>query len=226
MQRNIQLQAMVVPGDLNCEADAISRISILVSPSSVLDQREWVLNQQVANQLFHRLGFPVLDLFASRNNFKLPRWFSWDRDNNAEAWNAFSQSWDVFAYAFPPHAILRRVIQKIKADKPLVILIAPYWPQSPWLSDLLEMLVDLPVVLPSRHDLLHQQGLFHDNPSFWKLVAWKVSGNPIGPRVFRTRLLTLSRPLEGRVPRERIMPSGLSLNAGVVQGVSIPFTLL
>ena len=160
-------------------------------PGPVLDHRVWSLHKDVVHQIFLRFGFPQLDLFASKNNFKLPRWYSLNRDPNAEAWNAFSQEWSLYAYAFPPHVILRRVIEKVKSDRATIILIAPYWPQSPWVSDLLHLLVDLPVILPIRQDLLQQQGLFHRDPKFWKLVAWKISGNSIEPEAFRSRLLTL-----------------------------------
>jgi hypothetical protein len=192
----------------------------------LLDQREWSLHKDVMNQIFLRFGFPVLDLFASRNNYKLQRWFSLARDPLAEAWNAFSQTWVLYGYAFPPHAILRRVIEKVKSDKATLILIAPYWPQSPWMSDLLMLLIDLPLLLPNRQDLLQQQGIFHRDPKFWKLAAWKISGDTTKTEDFRRRLLTLSRPPEGRVQGERTTPSGRFLFAGVVQGVKIHFQLM
>ena len=188
----IQTRAVHVPGLRNNQADALSRNRQVTEVESLIDQREQSLNSLVVKQLFQRLGYPHLDLFASKNNFKLPRWYSWGKDPGALAWNAFSRKWDEYAYAFPPHSILRRVIHKIKQDKALVILIAPYWPHSPWTSDLLEMLVDLPIPLPPRQDLRLQEGTYHDNPRFWKLTAWKVSGDPTLPEDFRRNLFTPS----------------------------------
>ena len=223
LDKHIQLRAVHVPGLLNQMADALSRNQEVSISEVQLDQREWSLNSQVVEQLFQRLGTPSLDLFASRTNYKLPLWYSWAKEPAALAWNAFSQKWDSFAYAFPPHSILRRVIHKIKQDKALVILIAPFWPHSPWISDLLEMLVDLPIRLPVRQDLLLQEGTYHDNPQFWKLTAWKVSGNPTLPRDFRKKLSVPSRQPEDLARWEPTGGSGLCLHVGVGAGMLIPF---
>ena len=59
------------------------------------------------------------------------------------------------AYAFPPVAIIRRVLLKLRASHHCdLTLIAPFWPQRAWFPDLLELLSDIPIELPKRRDLL------------------------------------------------------------------------
>ena len=71
--------------------------------------------------------------------------------------DALSFSWDgLDSYAFPPFGILHRVLLKIRASMVRVLLIAPLWPRRPWFPLLLHLLVELPVVLPVRADLISQ----------------------------------------------------------------------
>ena len=140
----------------------------------MLDQRKWSLNPQVVNQLFICLGLLLYNLFTSRTNscFSSSVW----KEILLLSIECFSQTWNQFAYFFPLHALLLQVVSKIKQDQAAVILITPYWPQSPWVLDLLQELVDLPIRLPVLHDLLQQHSLFHPDPQFWQLAAWKVAG--------------------------------------------------
>ena len=93
---------------------------------------------------------PDVDIFASRINHMVPRFFSWRPDPACEAVNAFNQSWHgVVGYAFPPFNLLGRVINKIVRDQATVMLIFPFWPTQPWFPLIADLLVDLPLGLPS-----------------------------------------------------------------------------
>ena len=76
---------------------------------------------------------PSDDLFATRFNNKLPQFVSPVPDSLAIAVDALSMPWEnLDAYAFPPAAILGKVVEKLQ-DSPCkrIILIAPGWPNMP-----------------------------------------------------------------------------------------------
>ena len=95
--------------------------------------------------------------------------------------DAFLQPWDnLQAYAFPPIAIIRRVLLKLRASHHCELtLIAPFWPQREWFPDLLELLSDIPIELPKRQDLLRQPHFhrFHENLQMLRLTAWRLSSD-------------------------------------------------
>ena len=69
-------------------------------------------------------------------------------------------------------------------EAPLVLwgvnaIIAPYWPQRPWLPELLEMVVDGPVALPLDKDLLSQPHFHRQHLGLSRLAlhAWRLSSN-------------------------------------------------
>ena len=55
---------------------------------------------------------------------------AWDIDALNINW------WGLTAYAYPPTALLHRVIQKIRQCSCLITVIAPGWPGMPWFWDL------------------------------------------------------------------------------------------
>ena len=73
-----------------------------------------------------------------------------------QAWavDALSLSWeDLDPYAFPPVAILGKVVEKLQ-DYPCnrIILIAPGWPNMPWFWDLVTISSQIPLCLPNLGD--------------------------------------------------------------------------
>ena len=71
------------------------------------------------------------------------------------------------AYAYPPTALLHKVIQKIRQYNCLIILIAPGWPGMPWFWDLVQLSTEIPLQLPVSTTLLKQSHnyVFHSNTS-------------------------------------------------------------
>ena len=60
-------------------------------------------------------------------------------------------------YAFPPWSLIPLVLKKLRLScGVLMTLITPLWPQRPWYSDLLDLVVDGPVLLLESPDLLRQ----------------------------------------------------------------------
>ena len=98
----------------------------------------------------------------------------------------------------PPFVMLGRVLEKILKDHPCeLILIAPKWPNQSWYARLLELLVDFPLVLPLREDLLTQphNHLRHQSLQAVHLHAWMLSSDPSKRKDFLAQLS--SKFLEG-----------------------------
>jgi hypothetical protein len=216
----VEVKAVHVPGVLNTLADSLSRKRI--------DQREWGLHSQVVHRIFSCWGRAQVDLFATCHNNKLPTYCSLYPFPGALAQDAFSISWSSFAvtYAFPPIVVLSKVLRKVRTDQARMILIAPRWPMRSWYPLLLDLLVDLPRILPWRQDLLTQFQIFHPDPSRLRLMAWKLSGIPSEQKAFQRKLLARSYNPERPAPSQATMPNGAFLFAGVVNGTWIPIRLL
>ena len=90
-------------------------------------QTEWSLLQEVFQAICSRWYQPNIDLFATRFNTKLPWFVSPVPDSLATAVDALSQPWeDLNAYAFPPAAILGKVVENLQGSPcKRIILIAP-----------------------------------------------------------------------------------------------------
>ena len=176
--RHIRLLPQFIMGSSNVTADALSR------PNQVIGS-EWTLHQEVVDQLVHRWP-AMIDLFATALTARLPVYFSPASDPRAAGTDALLQPWDdLQAYAFPPIAIIRRVLLKLRSSKNCELtLIAPFWPQRDWFPDLLELLSDVPITLSDRRDLLRQPHFhrFHQNLPMLRLTAWRLSsGSPSKP---------------------------------------------
>ncbi len=188
LARGITLTAVHVPGVQNSAADRESR--------RWHHSSDWKLCPQVFSDLHRRFGPFQVDLFASRNNTQLPQFFSWLLDPDAMATDAFIQSWKgLHGYAFPPFALIHRVLKKLQLDQTSVLLVAPVWPSQPWYPVLLALLSDVPVLLPPWNHLLQApSGDFHPLILSGALVlaAWPVSGNISKTVAFQSRLSPLS----------------------------------
>ena len=150
-QRQVTLKARHIPGRLNVIADKLSRLNQTI-------QTEWSLLPDIFQRLCSKWHRPQIDLFATRFNHKLPRFVSPVPDTLAVAVDALTLPWeDLDAYAFPPTAILSKVVEKL-LDSPCkrFILIAPGWPNMPWFWDLVTMSSQVPLSLPNLPNLLTQ----------------------------------------------------------------------
>ena len=89
---------------------------------------------------------------------KLPQFASPVLDSLAVAVDALTLTWAYLdAYAFPPTAILGKVVEKLQGSPcKRLILIAPGWPNMPWFWDLVTMSSQVPLSLPNMTNLLTQ----------------------------------------------------------------------
>ena len=107
-RQQVTLRARHIPGRLNVIADKLSRLGQTI-------QTEWSLHPAVFQAVCSRWHHPQVDLFATRFNNKLPQFVSPVPDPQAWAVDALSLSWeDLDPYAFPPAAILGKVVEKLQ----------------------------------------------------------------------------------------------------------------
>ena len=162
---HITLKARHIPGCLNVMADLLSR-------SNQVQSTEWSLHPQVFKQICQKWFTPHVDLFATHLKYKLPLYVSPVPDPNAWHIDALHLNWTgLTAYAYPPTALLHRVIQKIRQCHCLIIVIAPGWLGMPWFWDLVQLSTEIPLQLPVSTTLLKQSHnyVFHSNPQHLNL---------------------------------------------------------
>ena len=122
IKRNIWLTPVHIPGIYNVEADKGSR--------KFNDNLEWSIDNDVFKRITDIAGVPCIDLFATRLNKKVGKYFSWKADPGTYGVNAFDQCWNFkLMYAFAPFSLIPKILQKIQLDKATaVIMIVPIWP--------------------------------------------------------------------------------------------------
>ena len=168
----ISVSARHIAGSLNVLADQLSR-------SHTVIQTEWTLDFKVLDYIWELWEKPLVDLFATRFNHRLPVYVSPVPDPQAWAIDALALSWrGLDAYAFPPINLLPRVLTKAETEAPRLILVAPRWPAQPWFPDLLSLshLPPIPLPVGARGLLQPRSGIPHGNPCWLDLHAWLLCG--------------------------------------------------
>jgi hypothetical protein len=218
--REIRIIAIHRRGVDNALADFLSRHRA--------DSREWALCRPVVSKQFQLWGTPLIDLFASDRNCQVPMYCSMGADPAALKVDAFQLVWTGWeAFAFPPIALIQKTLNKVRAERASIVMVAPRWPRRPWYTDLLQLSCDVPRLLPIRQDLLSQQlpgkgTLFHEDLQTLHLVAWRLSGVPSVTKDFLTRLSRSCWPHVDRLRGGFTTPDGRLGSAGVIHGISIP----
>uniref|UniRef100_A0ABD2WYL6 Uncharacterized protein n=1 Tax=Trichogramma kaykai TaxID=54128 RepID=A0ABD2WYL6_9HYME len=140
----------------NIAAAALSAIGLADAQSRVKNiDTEWELASYAFKRVVHIFGTPNIDLFASRVNWKCKRYCSWYRDPDAKFIDAFTISWaNVYFYAFPPFAIIAKVLRKIILDKACGVVIVPYWTSQTWFPIFKKLLIGDPLFLKPNINLL------------------------------------------------------------------------
>ena len=169
-------------------------------------------------------------LFATCLNAKLPLYCSLVPDPQAVFEDAFRHPWDdLDLYAFPPFALVGRVIARVQQSSRVVMtLVAPLWPEKEWFADLLLLLTQPPLALPCWDKLLRQPhcSLFHQGVHALKLHAWRLSSDTTESRAFREELLESCQGSSESPPLDCTSRDGGSSVVGVVEGALLQSTPL
>ena len=213
-QHKIQLLVKHIPGRFNTLADRLSRVNKPITT-------EWALNQEIANAIFQMTGYPNIDLFATRLNYKLPIYVSPIPDQKALSIDALTMNWNrINAYAFPPFHLIPAVLAKVRTFLCKVVLIAPLWPNRSWFPELLDLLVSPPILLPVLPNLLQQlNGRFcHQNVDLLQLHAWELSSNLSEISNFRKKLQNMSPEQDENLHVKSMMQNAKFSSIGQIGG--------
>ena len=152
-----------------------------------------------------RLWPVTVDLFATSINHCLQIYFSPMADPQAAAVDALIQPWDhLQAYAFPPFSLIQKVLTRVRGSHNLELtLVAPFWSLRPWFPDLLDLLVEVPVLLPHRRDLLRQPHFhqFHGKLRALGLTGFRIASDPSAISASLKEWL-VNLPSPGAIPRD------------------------
>ena len=220
IDRNNNVSAEHIPGVENTLADTASR--------KFNENTEWALIPDIFSNLHKKFGPFQIDLFASRLNFKHSRYCSWKPDPTATYIDAFLLNWKPFKfYAFPPFSLVLRALMKVSADGATGLMICPLWPTQPWFPRLMQMLIDVPTILPLHAlHLPFKKSKEHKLEKNLRLIASPLSADTCLTEAFQNSLLKSCVPLgeEVRLSNTRsILKSGY---VSVVQGRLIPCRLM
>ena len=77
----------------------------------------------------------TIDLFGSRVNCKVNRYYSYNLEPEVIGIDAFSYCWsNEFFYAFPPFAIISKVLSKIETKMATGVLIVSLFSTQSWFT--------------------------------------------------------------------------------------------
>ena len=166
--QNILIRARHIQGCLNVIADSLSRKDKII-------QTEWSLHPQIFSIIYKVWHTPMVDMFATKFNHKLPIYVSPVPDANAMNIDALNISWEgLDGYAFCPVVLIPKVIQKMNTYRCRMIVVAPGWPMMHWFWDLVNLSTKPPLQLPHWPHLLKQpfSHKFHQNLMYLNLHVW------------------------------------------------------
>ena len=219
IDHRVSLNALHIPGLDNQIADAMSR--------KFSDNIEWSLDTEIFHRLCQEFGTPHIDLFASRLNRKLNRYFSWRPDPFCCGVNAFAHPWDnIYGYAFPPFNQISKIFDKLTHHSSCTImLICPLWPSQPWFPSLSSYLIDFPLLLPPSSTLLRNPGnpdAVHPLLPQMRLISCKLSANNYLRTNFHHKLSKSCSPAGKETRRRTTRQSFASGYHFAWNGITIP----
>ena len=189
-QHGVWISITHIPGKVNSESDHGSRF--------FNTNLEWSLPPSTFDKLLHVFrdyGPFVMDLFASRLNYKIFPYVSFQPDPYCCHVDCFTMAWDsqYSYYAYAPFSVLPKLLQKIRQDKAQVMVVFPLWPTQMWFSTLLSMIIS-PIALLPTDPPVFQPGTNEPHPlnSQAMLSSAILSGEPSEPINFQRTWLTSS----------------------------------
>ena len=223
IEREFWVSAAFIPGKSNVEADSESRKINL--------DAEWKLDTSLLKQATGILDYkPDIDLFATRLNCQYEKYVSYRPDPEAVSVDAFSMNWAKSNwYAFPPFCLIPRVLRKISREKTTGVLVVPYWPSQPWFPRIIGMLVEKPIVLSARNNLLRMPGQPEEKHRLHrtlKIVICLVSGKNSEIVDFQGKLQRSSAVHGGKGQQGFMIPTSKGGKSLLIKGKLVPIVQL
>ena len=206
LYRNLRIQASFICGRLNTRADALSR-------------RARVHDYSIPKNFFsflckHFNFYPEIDLFASRLNFKVSKYFSEGPDPYAYGFDAFTMPWPDSIYAFPPINLVQKFLSHfLHLNIHYGLIIVPYWPAQAYFPTLLDLLIDTPLNFSAAR--LEKSEILPRNLS--RCLACSISSLPEKRLAYRERLQYVTSRAWKSVLYVHTAAVGASLPIGVIQ---------
>ena len=205
--RNLAIRASFLRGRSNTRADALSRL-----PRSHCYSLPPHLFDLICS---HFDLHPEIDLFASRQNYKLPRYFSLGPDPLAEGFDAFTMPWQGQVYTFPPVMLVGKFLSYFEHfNIEIGLLIAPYWPAQAFFPKVLSLLIDDPLLIPVS--LI--EGSAQMPRHLLYLMACPISSLPERTKAYQRNLSTASYTASTRRPLLHTYVHGNVFQIGVLKG--------
>jgi hypothetical protein len=118
------------------ESDGTDALSRPPAPANTTADRDsWRLTADTFAQIVAWAGVvPNIDLFASRHDAQLPRYFAKDYDaGRVGAPDAFANDWaGLVAYAFPPQSLITSTVRYAQSCNCTLLIVVPYFPAAFW----------------------------------------------------------------------------------------------
>ena len=206
---SIMCKASHISGFNTKLADYLSRFS---------HNHEYSLKTEAFSFINSCLSFELeLDIFASKENKKLPSYVTLFPDPMAIKTDAFSFKWECNLYCFPPIPLISKALQKIFRDNvSYCLFITPAWNTLNVIPILKQSLIDIPILIPYTHIL----GSLPTRKPFY-LMGWPISSCTAKKRVFHQKLLKLSSKASVNLPLNHIRGTGKDLVIGLIK-MNIP----
>lgn len=187
-QQGVHLVAEHLPGVKNTWADTLSRLP--------KDRSDWRLDRRIFQLLEQKWGPHTIDWFATRVNTQLPRFASWTADSRCSYVDAIRNLHKKEnGYANPPFSAIGMVLQKLRTTRRSLTLVVPSWPAQHWWPLLLDLMIDLPVLLPHHSQTFTPSEVYGVSykaaPPPWGTFAFRLSGDCTKRIKFRKRCQVL-----------------------------------
>ncbi|CAG9138027.1 unnamed protein product [Plutella xylostella] len=170
---NCHLIARYIPGSYNGLADSLSRTKSLP---------EWHLKPRIVEVIFQHLGTPEIDLFASNRSAVVTSYVSEDAsDMESKYTDAFSRTWHYgLGYAFPPPALIPRVLHHLEESTGIYLLVTPEWPKAFWTPEIKKRAIQPPWKIPDlTYNLIDlQTNLAPAGIDNLSLQVWTIRAGP------------------------------------------------
>ncbi len=125
---NLSLLVQWIPRRRNARADYLSKFR---------DRHDWTLARSLFRRIERRWGRFDVDLFASHQNNRTRRFFSYFYCPGSSGVDAFTQDWSQLSFpngcwCFPPFDQMAAVLRHARFCGARVAVVVPHWPRQAW----------------------------------------------------------------------------------------------